>query len=85
METAMGSIEKHADYYRGFLADDRRSSASLAAILLTAIAMGLLFYLVSLVGPAPGPARGLTASKSPHGAGAAKTPVAEGTQQAVVR
>ncbi len=52
MVTAMNGIEKHAAFYRGYLADDR-SLAPVAMVLLTAIALWLLFYLVSLVGAAP--------------------------------
>jgi len=51
MVIAMNEIEKQVAFYRGYLADDR-SLASVAVILMTAIAMCLLFYLVSLVGPA---------------------------------
>ena len=80
MDIAMGNIEKHAAYYRGFLADDR-SAAPVAAVLVTGIAVWLLFYLVSLVGPAPG----LTASKARNGASAASQPAVEATQHAVAR
>jgi hypothetical protein len=52
MVTAMNGIEKHAAFYRAYLADDR-SLASVAGVLVIAIAIWLLFYLVSLVGPAP--------------------------------
>ena len=52
MVVAMNGIEKHADFYRGYLADDR-SLASVVGVLMTAILVWLLFYLVSLVGPAP--------------------------------
>jgi len=51
MVIAMNEIEKQVAFYRGYLADDR-SLASVAVILMTAVAMWLLFYLVSLVGPA---------------------------------
>jgi len=54
MVTAMNGIEKHADYYRAYLADDR-SLASVAGVLVTAVAVWLLFYLISLVGPQPAP------------------------------
>ncbi len=47
----MNGFEKYAAYCRGYLADDRRL-ASVIGVLLTAIALWLLFYLVSLVGPA---------------------------------
>jgi hypothetical protein len=49
----MTGFDKYAAYYRGYLADDRRL-APVIALLLTAIAMWLLVYLVSLVGPASG-------------------------------
>ena len=52
MVAAMNGIEKHAAFYRAYLADDR-SMASVAGVLVIAIAVWLLFYLVSLVGPAP--------------------------------
>ncbi len=52
MVTAMGRIDKHADYYRGYV-DDERSLASVVGVLVTTIAVWLLFYLLSLVGPAP--------------------------------
>lgn len=47
----MNGFEKYAAYYRGYLADDRRL-ASVIGVLLTAVALWLLFYVVSLVGPA---------------------------------
>ncbi|MGO9421603.1 hypothetical protein [Roseiarcus sp.] len=50
MVTAMNGIEKHAAFYRAYLADDR-SLASVVGILMTAIMVWLLFYLVSIVGP----------------------------------
>ncbi len=56
MVTAMNEMEKQAAFYRGFLADDR-NVASVAVVLMTAIAMWLMFYLVSLIGPAPDFAR----------------------------
>ena len=81
METVMGRIEKHAEYYRGFQADDR-SFASVAAILVTAIAMWLLFYLVSLVGPAPAP--GLTATAA-RGVAAVTSPAPGMAQREIAR
>ncbi len=51
MVTAMTGFERYAAYYRAYLADDRRL-ASVIGVLLTAIALWLLVYLVSLVGPA---------------------------------
>jgi len=56
MVTAMNGIEKQAAYYRAYLADDR-SLVSVAGVLVIAVAVWLLFYLVSLVGPAPEPLR----------------------------
>jgi hypothetical protein len=50
--TAMSRIDKHADYYRGYVADER-SLASVVGVLVTTITIWLLFYLLSLVGPAP--------------------------------
>ena len=52
METAVGRIGKQAEFYRGYL-DDDRSLGPVAGVLLTAIAASLLFYLVSLLAPAP--------------------------------
>ena len=52
MELAMNGIGKHAGFYRGYLTDDR-SLIPLTIVLATAVALWLLFYLVSLVGPAP--------------------------------
>ncbi len=54
MGTSMNEIEKHAAFYRAYLADDR-SLASVAGLLMIAIALWLFIYLVSLVGPAVGP------------------------------
>ena len=53
MELAMDGIRKqHAGFYRGYLADDR-SLIPLTMLLATGVAVWLLFYLVSTVGPAP--------------------------------
>ena len=49
MVVAMNRIEKHAAFYRGYLADDR-SLAAVAMVLLTAVAFWLIIYLVSLAG-----------------------------------
>ncbi|RBP17176.1 hypothetical protein DFR50_10361 [Roseiarcus fermentans] len=73
----MNRIEKQAEFYRGYLADDR-SLAAVAAVLVTGIAVWLLIYLVSLIGPAPG--RGAFPSAS--GAGDPSGPAAELTQRA---
>lgn len=56
MVTTMNDIEKQAAFYRGYLPGDG-SLAAVAAVLLTGVATWLLFYLVTLVGPAPGAAR----------------------------
>jgi len=52
MELAMNGIGKHAGFYRGYLTDDR-SFIPLTIALAIGVALWLLFYLVSLVGPAP--------------------------------
>jgi hypothetical protein len=52
MVIAMNGIEKHAAFYRAYLADER-SLASVAGVLMTAVAIWLFFYLVSLVDPQP--------------------------------
>ncbi len=49
MVTVMG-IEKHAEFYRGYQPDDR-SLIPVAIVLATLIALWLLVYLVSAVGP----------------------------------
>ncbi len=59
MVTVMG-IEKHAAFYRGYQPDDR-SLFPVAIVLATLVALWLLVYLVSAVGPHPGP----TAVQSP--------------------
>ncbi len=70
MVTAMNGIEKHAAFYRAYLADDR-SLASVVGILMTAIMVWLLFYLVSLVGPVREQS---SARPSPHAAVAVSAP-----------
>jgi hypothetical protein len=47
MELAM-----NAEFYRGYLTEDR-SLIPLTIVLATGVALWLLFYLVSVVGPAP--------------------------------
>lgn len=47
---AMNGIEKLAAFYRGYLMDDR-SLAPVAMVLAIGVALWLLFYLVSAVGP----------------------------------
>lgn len=68
----MSRIEKHAEFYRGYLTDDS-SLAPVAGVLVTAIAVWMLFYLLSLVGPAPPNRPGLAAA---HGAGVLSRPAA---------
>jgi hypothetical protein len=66
MVTAMNGIEKHAAFYRAYLADDR-SLASVAGVLVTVVAVWLLFYLVSLVGPQPEPHGRIAGQAAPYG------------------
>jgi hypothetical protein len=54
METVMNGIEKHAEYYRAYLPHDR-SVIPLTIALATVVALWLLLYLVSAVGPQPTP------------------------------
>ncbi len=54
MVSVMG-IEKHAAFYRAYQPDDR-SLFPVAIVLATLVALWLLVYLVSSVGPQPGPA-----------------------------
>ncbi len=54
MVTVMG-IEKHAAFYRGYQPDDR-SLFPVAIVLATLVALWLLVYLVTAVGPHPRPA-----------------------------
>jgi hypothetical protein len=61
MVTVMG-IEKHAAFYRGYQPDDR-SLFPVAIVLATLVAVWLLVYLVSAVGPHAGP---LTVHLSPR-------------------
>jgi hypothetical protein len=49
MVTVMG-IEKHAEFYRGYQ-PDRRSLFPVAVLLATLIALWLLVYLLSALGP----------------------------------
>ena len=53
MVTVMG-IEKHAAFYRAYQPADR-SFFPVAVVLATLIALWLLVYLVSAVGPQPRP------------------------------
>jgi hypothetical protein len=52
MEVAMDWIGNHAAFYRGYLTDDR-SLLPLTIVLANGVALWLLIYLVSLVGPVP--------------------------------
>jgi hypothetical protein len=52
MATATKRIERHAAFYRGYLADDRDLTA-VAVVLGIGIALWLLFYLLAAVGPQP--------------------------------
>ena len=52
-EQAMkNGIEERAAFYRGYLIDDR-SLVPLAIILATTVALWLLLYLISAIGPQP--------------------------------
>jgi hypothetical protein len=53
MVAVMG-IEKHAAFYRGY-EPDQRSLFPVAVVLATLIALWLLVYMVSAVGPQPRP------------------------------
>ena len=70
MVTVMG-IEKHAAFYRGYQPDDR-SLFPVAIVLATLVAVWLLVYLVSAVGPHAGPA---TVQLSPQSAYVVSHPV----------
>lgn len=50
----MSGPDREDDYYRGLLPDSR-SALSIAITLATSIAMWLLVYLISAIGPAPQP------------------------------
>ena len=50
MVTAMNPIERHAAFYRGYLADDR-NLATVAVVLTFGVALWLLVYLIASVGP----------------------------------
>jgi hypothetical protein len=54
MEIVMNGIEKQAEYYRGYLPDDR-SIIPLTIAVATTVVLWLLVYLVSAVGPQPRP------------------------------
>ncbi len=62
MVTVMG-IEKHAAFYRGYQPDDR-SLFPVAVVLATLVAVWLLVYLVSAVGPHAGPSTGQLSARS---------------------
>lgn len=48
----MNGYEKHAEYYRAYLTEDR-SLIPLTVALATIVALWLLVYLVAAIGPAP--------------------------------
>jgi hypothetical protein len=73
METVMNGIEKHAEYYRGYLTHDR-SLIPLTIALVTVLALWLLIYLVSAVGPQP---RSQTAQCAPHAYTVVSRPVSD--------
>ena len=52
METVVHGIEKNADYYRGYLTDDR-SFGPIAFVLVVSALVGLAFYLTGGLGQAP--------------------------------
>jgi hypothetical protein len=54
METVMDGIGKHAAFYRAYLPHDR-GVIPMAVAMGTVVALGLLLYLVSAVGPQPEP------------------------------
>ena len=69
----MNGIEKHAEYYRGYLTHDR-SLIPLTIALVAVVALWLLIYLVSAVGPQP---RSRTAQSAPHAYTAVSRPVSD--------
>ncbi len=69
MVTVMG-IEKHAAFYRAYQPDDR-SLFPVAFVLATLVALWLLIYLVSAVGPQSDPA---AVQSPPHPTYAASHP-----------
>lgn len=70
MVTIMG-IEKHAAFYRGFQPHDR-SLFPVAVVLATLVAVWLLVYLVSAIGPY---SQATTVRSAPHSAYAVSHPV----------
>ena len=62
METVRNGIAKHAAFYRAYLSDDR-SLPQVAVLLATIVALWLLNYLLSGVGPLP---KVETAQSLPH-------------------
>ena len=65
MVAVMG-IEKHAAFYRAYQPADR-SPLPVAMVLATLVALWLLVYLISAVGPGPGPQQATVRSaNSPH-------------------
>jgi hypothetical protein len=58
METVMNGNEKRADYYRGYLTDDR-SFIPLTIVLGITVALWLFVYLIGAVGHPYKPPAGL--------------------------
>jgi hypothetical protein len=73
METVMNGIEKHAGFYRGYLTDDR-SLIPLTIALGTIVALWVLVYLISVIGPEP-KAQMQTLRTGPHTPYAVSQPV----------
>jgi hypothetical protein len=63
MVTVMG-IEKHAEFYRGYQPADR-SLFPVAIVLATLVALWLLVYLVSALGPVPAETAAVKANPQP--------------------
>jgi len=60
METVMSGFEKHAEFYRAYLTEER-SLIPLTVALATIVALWLLVYLVAAIGPAPAPSQRMAA------------------------
>jgi hypothetical protein len=66
----MNEIGKHAEFYRAYVPRDH-SPLPMTITLATIIALWLFVYLVSAVGPQPGPQ---TAQAGPHATALAAQP-----------
>jgi hypothetical protein len=66
----MNEIGRHAEFYRAYVPRDR-SPLPMTITLATIIALWLFVYLVSAVGPQPGPQ---TAQAGPHATALAAQP-----------